>query len=151
MKRQNADKRSGTCPSTYKTFSLALQALVILGKQSGNCPSSDIAKYLDSEPTVLRRILAALAKEQMIEAKEGRVGGYRLAKDAEDITLADVYAVLHLHDARCSSMLEATGDHAFGEQMKAAMKDVLEDIDQSLMKVLNAYSIADLMGKIKLK
>lgn len=151
MKKATRTKQAAaTCPSTYKSFSLALQALVILGKQSGTCPSSDIATFLASEATVLRRILASLAREHIIETREGRVGGYRLAREADAITLADVYAALHIHDARSSSMLDATGDHPFGNQMKVAIKDVLTDIDENMMSVLRSYTIADLVEKTQL-
>jgi Rrf2 family transcriptional repressor of oqxAB len=72
-----------------KWFGLALQALVILSKDNvKTCPSAELAVYLQSEATLLRRILATLAKGGILETREGRDGGYRLRRDPQSITLA---------------------------------------------------------------
>lgn len=73
---------------SYKMFGLSLQALVVLTKQKDTCPSWDIAQHLRSEATQLRRVLAKLVRENILETKEGRDGGYRLKKPANTVTLA---------------------------------------------------------------
>ena len=145
--QQSSKKQPKACPSTYKTFSLSLQALVILAKHSSTCPSSDIATSMQSEATLLRRILAVLAREHIIETREGREGGYRLSKSPELITLAEVYKVLQIDEARCSGMTEATGENSFGLKMKSVMFDITTEIDQSVLTVLSNYTIADLVER----
>jgi Rrf2 family protein len=145
--QQISKKQPKACPSTYKTFSLSLQALVILAKHSSLCPSSDIAQDIQSEATLLRRILSVLSRENIIETREGREGGYRLSKRPEEITLAEVYAALHIDEARCVSMTEATGENPFGVKMKAVMYDITSEIDQSILNVLEKYTIQDLVNR----
>lgn len=134
-------------PSTYKTFSLSLQALVILAKHSGLCPSADIAQNIQSEATLLRRMLSVLSRENIIETREGREGGYRLSKSPDEISLAEVYTALHIDEARFISMIEATGEHSFGLQMRAVMHEITSEIDQSVLKVLNQYTLRDLVDR----
>ncbi|MGF7046874.1 Rrf2 family protein [Paenibacillus sp. DS2015] len=148
MNKPSTTKKSATsCPSTYKTFSIALQALVFLNKQSNRCSSSDIASFLHSEATVLRRIFAALSREQIIQSREGRDGGYRLGRNAESISLADVYSALQIHDAISDSMLDAVSVHCYGHQINDAFSDVLADIEESTLCVLKSRTIADISGK----
>ncbi|MEK3734870.1 MULTISPECIES: Rrf2 family transcriptional regulator [unclassified Paenibacillus] len=142
-------KSAASCQSSYKNFSLALQALVALEKHAGKCSSGDLALYLQSEPTVLRRILKALAQENIIESREGRDGGYRLIRSADSISLADVYNALHIHSHISAGMLDAAGEHHFGERIKCAFSDVISDLEESMLQVLSARTIADIAEKTK--
>lgn len=140
-----ADKRSPmTCPSTFRTFSHAVQALVALDRHAGKCSSGDLAAYLHLESTLIRRILKKLAQENLIEAREGRDGGYRLKKEAHQITLAEVYAALQVHNALSDSMLDATTGHCFADQIRESFSDMLSEIEQSTLKVLSSRTIADI-------
>ncbi|PTM56411.1 RrF2 family transcriptional regulator [Desmospora activa] len=136
-------KAAMTCPSTYKSFSLAVQILVALERHSGRCSSGDLANYLHLESTLIRRILKSLAQENLIESREGRDGGYRLKKQADQITLADVYKALQLHDSIRESMMDAAVGHCFADQFKQSLSDILSEIELSTLNVLRFHTIAD--------
>lgn len=149
MNHSSSKKPAMACPSTYKTFSLALQALVVLEKQSGKCTSGDIASQLHSDATLLRRILKALSHEHIIEAREGRDGGYRLFKNAADITLAEVYNALKIHTTISDTMLEAVKENCVGGQMKTVFSDILSEVEESTFQVLKSHTIADIVDKME--
>ncbi|MCM3782241.1 Rrf2 family transcriptional regulator [Neobacillus mesonae] len=136
-----------TCPSTYKSFGLAVQALVTLEKHSGKCSSSEIANYLHSESTLIRRILKTLTIGEIIESIEGRDGGYRLKKDVKDITLAEVYSLLEVHNSISESMLDGTEKHCFADQIRDSFKNILSEIEQSTLSILETHTIGDLVEK----
>lgn len=142
--------RTEKCSSAlnHKWFGLSLQALVVLTKNCTTCSSATIAEKLQSEPTILRRILAKLAKENILETREGREGGYRLKKPAEQITLAEIYRALQVGEPLCNGMVDTTGLHPFGLEMKAAFSDIAEEIDNQVIQVLGRYTLADLAGRI---
>lgn len=148
MNHSSSKRPSIACPSTYKTFSLALQALVVLEKHAGKCSSGDMATHLHTDATLLRRILKALAHEHIIEAREGRDGGYRLFKSADMISLADVYNALQIHTTIAESMLDAARENCVGGQMKNAFSDVLSEVEESTLQVLKSYTIADIVKKM---
>ncbi|WP_123041830.1 Rrf2 family transcriptional regulator [Cohnella candidum] len=128
-----------------KWFGLALQALVILSKeQIQTCPSGELAEHLQSEATLLRRILAVLAREGILETREGRDGGYRLKRNPRSVTLAEVYTALQVGDPLCYGIKETTGSHPFGLEMKAAFQELTQEMNQSLKEVLSRYTVADL-------
>lgn len=138
-------KQIKSCPSTYKTFSLALQALVILAKENTTCTSNDIAESIQSEATLLRRILSVLAGAGILETREGRDGGYKLSRPAETILLGEVYHALQIAETRCQIMLDATGEHLFGTKMKSIIAELTEEMDQSIYNTLQRYTILDLL------
>lgn len=128
-----------------KWFGLALQALVILSKERIQiCPSAELAEHLHSEATLLRRILAVLAKEGILDTREGRDGGYRLRKDPSSVTLAEVYCALQVGDPLCYGIQDTTGSHPFGRGMRAVFEDLTQEMDQCLKEVLSRYTVADL-------
>ncbi|AWB47077.1 transcriptional regulator [Paenibacillus sp. CAA11] len=129
----------------FKWFGLALQALVILSSRPEPYPSGQLAQCLQSEATLLRRILSQLACRGIVETREGRDGGYQLLRDAGTLTLAEVYNALEAKDPCWTGMLESTGDHPFGQQMRLALEPVISELNERTLNLLQQYTIKDLM------
>lgn len=128
-----------------KWFGLALQALVILSKDNvQTCPSGELAVYLQSEATLLRRILATLVKGGILETREGRDGGYRLRRDPHSISLAEVYTVLQVSDPMFFGIKETTGTHSFGREMNSIFCELTAEMDRSLLEVLSRYTVGQI-------
>src|SRR5260221_4247629 len=72
-------------------FPVAVQALVVLAESDGLCSSSTMAQDLHAHAVFVRRVLTHLVRANLVQAREGRDGGYRLARSAEQMTLAEVY------------------------------------------------------------
>jgi Rrf2 family protein len=53
--------------------------------------SESMARSIQTNPVVVRRLLRDLARAGLVETKRGVGGGVSLARGAEDITLRDVY------------------------------------------------------------
>jgi Rrf2 family transcriptional regulator, repressor of oqxAB len=128
-----------------KWFGLALQALVILSKDNiQTCPSAELAVHLQSEATLLRRIMATLVKGGILDTREGRDGGYRLRRNPHEITLAEVYTVLQVGDPLSFGIKETTGTHTFGKEMKSIFCEITDEMDRSLLEVLGRYTIGQI-------
>ncbi|MFB5677687.1 RrF2 family transcriptional regulator [Paenibacillus terreus] len=136
-----------------KWFGLAVQALAILSQEDVNiaCPSVELAKYLQSEPSLLRRILSVLVKEGYIGTREGRDGGYHLKKSAESIRLVDVYDVFRAGSSISCGIIETAGTHPLGKSMKSALEDITQEMEDSMRGVLSKYSIADIAKQLEAK
>ncbi len=131
-----------------KWFGLALQALVILSRDNAQtCPSGELAAYLQSEATLLRRIMATLVKGGILETREGRDGGYRLRRDPRTVTLEEVYTVLQVSDPLCFGIKETTGTHPFGQEMKSIFCELTSEMDRSMREVLSRYTIGHLADR----
>jgi Rrf2 family protein len=72
-------------------FAVAVHALVLLARSPESATSAFLAGSVNTHATCLRRVLVTLSRAGLVEAHEGRDGGYRLARPAAEITQADVY------------------------------------------------------------
>lgn len=131
----------------YKSFGLVLQALVILAQKGNTCSSCEIAGLLSSEATLLRRTMAKLTREHILVTREGRDGGYLLNRAPEELTLAEIYRALEVGESRNNAVNETMCVNPVGERMKAACADILEEMDQSVLGVLEQYTLADMVRK----
>lgn len=73
---------------------MALHALTALANSEEGAPSAFLAGSVNTHAVFLRRVLGQLAQAGLVEPREGRGGGYRLARPASRITLAEVYEVM---------------------------------------------------------
>ena len=60
-----------------------------LKDKKGYVPLSNLLKELDLPKRFLARIAATLVKSGILESREGKIGGYRLAKKAINLNLYD--------------------------------------------------------------
>lgn len=137
-------------PSTPKRLGYALQTLILLSRhQDGVCPSCNMAESIESQAALLRRILARLASHGLVEAKEGRDGGYRLAKPPEAITIADVYAAMQVEEPLTRGLIDSTSSGMFGQEMQAVFAGLTDDLERRLLDGLRRQTIADLIRSLE--
>ena len=71
--------------------------------------STDIAEKLDTNPVVVRRVLASLQQAKLIESQKGPTGGSRLLRSPKAISLADVYQAVETGSLFHNPKVRATG------------------------------------------
>src|SRR5271166_34715 len=81
--------------SRSSRFVVATHVLSLLAFGEGEAMTSEyIAGSVNTNPVVVRRILALLVKAGLVGSQEGAGGGVRLAKPAHSINLRDVYVAV---------------------------------------------------------
>lgn len=80
-------------------FQVAVHTLVVIATSDRACASGTIARDVEAHAVFLRRLLAQLARVGIVTAREGRSGGYRLARSPEEITLAQVFQAVQAVDS----------------------------------------------------
>ncbi|WP_027094593.1 RrF2 family transcriptional regulator [Cohnella thermotolerans] len=137
--------------ATPRWFGYALQSLVYLAQRSefdSRCPSGEIADIVCTEATLMRRILARLAKANIVEAREGRDGGYFLRKSPETITLAEVYRALEMTEPLCTGLMDTASDGMIGMEIKDTFSEIMKETEQLMMVVLEKRTVADLVRQV---
>lgn len=132
--------------SSTRWFGLALQSLIVLAEHDGICPSSIMAQKLEAQSTFLRKILANLVKAGIISAKEGRDGGYYLARDANEITLKDVYDAMR-SDPYSQGFLDVNSGDCFTASTRFALYNLKDEMESWLVEGLAKKTVADLLPK----
>jgi len=73
-------------------FAVSVHILAYLAyRQGAAVPSAEIASSVDTNPVVIRRLLSALMKAQLVTAQKGASGGFSLASKPDDISLLHIY------------------------------------------------------------
>jgi Rrf2 family protein len=75
-------------------FSDALHVLLHLAEGDAPAPSERLAAALQTNPVVLRRLMAGLREAGVVRSAKGHGGGWVLARPLGQITLADVHRAL---------------------------------------------------------
>jgi Rrf2 family transcriptional regulator, repressor of oqxAB len=124
-------------------FRVAVRGLVILAETGEICSSGAMARDLNAHAVFLRRIMAQLGQANIVFAREGRDGGYCLARPAECITLAEVYLAVKAA-ASHDEMVCPRGEN---EPLQQALDEVAAEAEQSLLQVLSNHTIASMMQR----
>ena len=73
----------------------ALRALVELARaQGGQVTSGELASRADAPRKFLEAILLELARNKVVVSRRGKFGGYTLARDAGEISFAEVIRII---------------------------------------------------------
>jgi len=135
--------------TTLGWFRVSVQVLVLLANKEEACSSAHLAEGLDAHAVFLRRVLAQLARANLVAAREGRDGGYRLARPADEITLADVFcAIHHVAAADVVQPAEAGEAEAFDASGVAPLLDAVgQEVELQALTVFQRYTIAALAAQ----
>ena len=131
--------------SSIMWFSISIQALLVLSKNDGLYPSSKLADKLDSESGFLRKILSNLVKAGLVQAKEGRDGGYSLAKEPNQIVLADIYAAIK-SEPFSKGFLDVNTKKCFDESSLIALCNLKSEMESWIISGLEQKTLADLLS-----
>jgi len=135
---------------TPSAFGLAIQVLVFLSNTAQVCPSQQIAKSMKSGTTFMRRVMAPLVRANLVEAREGREGGYMLAQPSQEITVADVYRALHMTDPLTVGLLSSTLDCPDGQTIKKVLTIMTNQAEKSVLDAYEQFTIAEIAAQIPL-
>ncbi|MEK8130558.1 Rrf2 family transcriptional regulator [Paenibacillus filicis] len=132
--------------SSTRWFGLALQILLILADHNELCPSGKIAEKMKSRPSFLRKILTHLVKAEIIQAKEGREGGYTLVKDPKDISLMEVYEAIKAEPLTKGFIcMENTACRT--PSIESGLLELRDEIEGWITDGLRKKTLADLLNK----
>jgi Rrf2 family protein len=135
---------SSGIPNSPAWFPVAVQALVVIAGTEGACSSGAMAQDLKAHAVFVRRVLAQLVRAEIVQAREGRDGGYRLARSADNITLAEVYQAVKTPDT--------SEDTVCSKGVNTRVQNVLDEIgvevEQRLLEVLGSYTLASIVDRV---
>ncbi len=125
-------------------FAMAAHALAVLARAGEGRPSALLASSVNTHAVFMRRILRDLVSAGLVEAREGRSGGYRLTRPARRITLADVYRAVEPGGPLAPSPSEPDGCCPVGAGMRAAFAATARAAQRGLLEALADRTVADL-------
>ena len=92
----------------------------------------------------LENILLELLRAEIVASQRGVEGGYRLAKPAEEVSLADVIRAV---EGPIATVRGARPEDVSYSGPAVALRDVWIELRTSMRRVLEETSLADLVGR----
>lgn len=83
-------------------FTIAVHALVFLDHKQETLSSEELAANICTNPVRVRKVMARLKKYNLLDTKEGLRGGYRIARNPEDINLKQICDALQMDIVKTS-------------------------------------------------
>ncbi len=127
----------------------AVQMLCVIAWRGGKGANSELlAKSLNTNPVVVRRILKTLENHGLVKVRPGRHGGVELLRSPADITLEDVYKAVE-PDAALFALRERGNQRCpVNNAMSRPLPPLFGAADAAVDNVLRRTRIASLVEKI---
>ncbi|HEX2593606.1 MAG TPA: Rrf2 family transcriptional regulator [Rhizomicrobium sp.] len=125
-----------------------LHVLLHMAEHDAPMTSEQLAAAMDTNPVVIRRVMAGLREAGYVASEKGHGGGWTLAKPLTAITLRDVY------DAIGRPALLAIGHRAEApgclveQAVNGALGDAFRDAEALLLARLADVTLAELHGDV---
>jgi len=121
-----------------------LHVLLHMAEHEGPSTSETLSRAMQTNPVVIRRIMAGLREHGFVRSEKGHGGGWTIARDLAGITLRDVY------DAIGAPALFAIGnrteapDCLVEQAVNAALGESFQEAEAILLTRLGNITLATL-------
>jgi DNA-binding IscR family transcriptional regulator len=129
-----------------------LHILLHMAQQDGPVTSEVLAQAMNTNPVVIRRIMAGLRSAGYVQSEKGHGGGWTLTCDLSQVTLRDIYNALgHPSLLAIGNRTEAPGcliEQAVNAALNQSFQSAEELLLASFENVTLAMLSADVRGRL---
>ena len=131
-------------------FIVAVHAMSVLARFSGKGPvcSGTVAESVHTNPVVIRRLMTELERAKLVKSVAGRSGGFELNREADTITLADVYHAVEDENVFRMHKVDPNSNCPVAAQLGRILNGPLRAAECALHKSLSQTSIRDIAAAI---
>lgn len=134
-------------------FSSALTTLLLLAVAAEEGPpvmsSTQLAERLGTNPSLVRKLVASLAKAGLVESVMGRAGGAKLARSPQDIPLAEVYLCAVGDKPLWTCRPEAEHECLVSTHAAGYFERLTERAEQAVLRTLSGQTLADALREMR--
>jgi len=126
------------------SFSVCVHILTLLAHHPDDYLSSDfIAGSINMNPAMVRKEMVKLKKARLVESKEGKSGGNRIATTPAQITLKDVLLATRTGNEHILSMYKNHPNDRcpVGARIQDNLEELYTDIDKQVLTRLETISM----------
>ena len=130
---------------------LALKAMLELARADAGggagLSGAEIARRCQASAKFLEQILTQLRVGGFIVSSRGRIGGYRLARDADDVMVGQIHRLIDgpLAPAPCASVTQHRTCDWCESEATCELKTVWTQVRDAIAAVMDSTSLGDLV------
>src|SRR5258708_11072034 len=110
--------------------------------------SEEIAKSLQTNPVVVRKLLKLLEREGLVALRQGRHGGVSLRHPASGITLGQIYKAVESESGVFAMRSQLHERCVVACAMKRRLGPILNSANAAVAQALSKTSLADLVRAV---
>ena len=123
-----------------------LHVLLHMAEAEGPVTSAALAKVMQTNPVVIRRVMGGLRDDGFVRSEKGHGGGWTIACDMESVTLRDIYLSLGAPDlfamgnrtGEPGCLVEQAVNAALDNSFKQAQELIFEQFEGVTLAALSA-------------
>ncbi|WP_035670601.1 Rrf2 family transcriptional regulator [Flavobacterium sp. 83] len=129
-------------------FAITIHILTLLSKFPEDYLSSEfIAGSMNLHPVLVRKEIANLKKNNIVESKEGKNGGTKLLKSASSISLDAIFKMTFDTVNLGFSKNKPNPDCLVGNKINENLENLYENINEKISLQLSGISLEDFSNK----
>jgi Rrf2 family protein len=125
-----------------------LHVLLHMAEHSGAVTSEMLAKAMNTNPVVIRRIMAGLRDQGYVRSEKGHGGGWTLARDLSKVTLRDIYSALGSPSVLAIGNRTESPGCLVEQAVNAALGQAFQDAEALLLARLGEVTLAMLSADL---
>lgn len=130
-------------------FAIAVHILAMLAKSCDERIKSDyIAKSVNTNPVVIRRLLSTLYEKGLVVSQTGMCGGSCLTRKASDIRLLEVYRAVSTGEVFSLHPKMPDQNCTVGKNIQAVLEKMQSEIDEAIEEKLSKYTLQDVIEMV---
>lgn len=131
-------------------FSIAVHVLSMLSKcGSENMKSEHLAESVNTNPVVIRRLLAQLRTAGLVVSQTGASGGTQLARKPEKISLLQVYRAVTDDDVFTLHRQKPNPDCPVGGNIEEVLSKLQLNVNKAIDSELKKYTLRDVIESVE--
>lgn len=134
-----------------RRLSRLAHGLIHMSQHEGVATSKSIAKMFDTNPVVVRRMMAGLRKDGIVDSQKGHGGGWLLIKKPEDITLLDIHQALGNSNIVSINLTQEQPECLVVQAVNEALEKSITEARTLLYKRFGEISLADIANSFENK
>ncbi|MFV8375319.1 Rrf2 family transcriptional regulator [Flavobacterium sp. LB1P62] len=129
-------------------FAITIHILTLLSKFPEDYLSSEfIAGSMNLHPVLVRKEIANLKRNNIVESKEGKNGGTKLLKSASNISLDAIFKMTFDTVNLGFSKNKPNPDCLVGKKINENLENLYENINEKISLQLSGISLEDFSNK----
>ncbi len=121
-----------------------LHVLLHMADRPAPATSETLAQIMQTNPVVVRRVMAGLRKRGIVRSERGHGGGWTLIRDPADVTLRDIYDGIGAPPLFAIGNRNAAPHCAIERSVNAVLDSTLKAAGTLLLKSFETVTLAKL-------
>jgi len=131
-------------------FGMAVHVLAVLAYQEGDrVTSALLARSVNTNPVIIRRLLLALQQGKLVETRKGAGAGSRLSRSPMRINLAQIYRAVEACEPFAVPMRKPNAACPVGHCIRSTLDTIFASAQKALEHDLEKTTLATVITSVK--